>query len=132
MTTPASSPKLLRHKIYTDEYVEHLRRQARARALEGLDLDALDSCGAGLGQSEQDVEATRREWERKAQEAELENLERTLRRQREGLDLLIARGATVASTTTEACSEREHAAIAQTGEAQLPSTKYTVYSLRVE
>lgn len=132
MSTPTPAAKLLKHKIYTDEYADYLRRQARARALEGLDLDALESCGAGLGQSEQDVEATRREWERKAQEAELENLERTLRRQREGLDLLIARGAALAATSTEACPERELAAMAQPGEAPLPATKYTVYSLRVE
>lgn len=132
MSAQTPSTKLLKHKIYTDEYVDYLRRQARARALQGLNLEALESCGAGLGQSEQDVEETRRAWERKAQESELENLERTLRRQREGLDLLLSRGAAIDGTATEACPEAERARISESGDPHPPATKYRVYALRVE
>jgi hypothetical protein len=121
---------LLKHKIYADEYVAYLRHQARTRVLEGLNLEALDSCGAGLGQTEEEIERTRRAWEETAQHDELDNLERTLRRQREGLDLLLERGATIDTTTSEPCPPSEHARITASAYTTVPSAKFVVYHVR--
>ena len=126
-----STGKLLKHRVYADDYVAYLRNVAASRAFQGLNLEALDSCGASLGQSEEAIEQTRREWEAKAREAELENLERTLRRQREGLDLLIDRGARLVETTTEACPESELARMAESGYQGPIEAKYQVYLLQI-
>jgi hypothetical protein len=121
---------LLKHKIYAEEYVSYLRHQARKRVFEGLNLEALDSCGASLGQTDEDIERTRRAWEATAQHDELDNIERTLRRQREGLDLLLERGATIDSTTTEPCPPSEHDRIAASAYTPAPSAKFLVYHVR--
>ena len=122
---------ILKHKIYSDDYVAFLRRQAMARALAGLDLDALDSCGAGLGQTDEEIERTRREWEERAQRSELDHVDRMLRRQREGLDVLLARGGAVDSIESEPVASTEAERIAQGEAGPAPANKFTVYLVRV-
>ena len=121
---------VLKHKIYTDDYLDYLRNQAKTRALEGLNLEALDSCGASLGSTEDEIEQTRRGWEEKAQRAELDNVERTLRRQQEGLHVLLQRGGQLEGTSIEMCPQAEATRIAQGG-MNPPVTKFTVYLVRM-
>jgi len=126
-----SGTTVIKHKVYTDEYVGYLRHQARSRVLAGLNLDALDSCGASLGQTEDEIEHTRASWEERARRAELDFADGTVQRQQEGLQLLLARGAQLETTTVEPCTPSERQKIVASGFGNPPEQKFTVYHLRV-